>query len=46
MTTSEHLRAVAYVDGGCVPNPGRGAWAAVVILCLTARREAQRVRAA
>ena len=31
MTTSEHLRAVAYVDGGCMPNPGHGAWAGVVI---------------
>jgi hypothetical protein len=31
MTTSEDLRAVAYVDGGCMPNPGHGAWAAVVI---------------
>jgi ribonuclease HI len=25
------LRAVAYVDGGCSPNPGRAGWAAVVI---------------
>jgi ribonuclease HI len=24
-------RAVAYVDGGCFPNPGRAGWAAVVI---------------
>ena len=22
---------MAYVDGGCVPNPGRGGWAAVLI---------------
>jgi ribonuclease HI len=25
------LSAVAYVDGGCFPNPGRAGWAAVVI---------------
>jgi ribonuclease HI len=31
MTTSELLRAVAYVDGGCVPNPGCGGWGAVVV---------------
>jgi len=28
--TFDH-RAVAYVDGGCFPNPGRGAWAVVLI---------------
>jgi ribonuclease HI len=26
----EH-KAVAYVDGGCFPNPGRGGWAAVLM---------------
>ena len=31
MTTPELLRAVAYVDGACFPNPGRAGWAAVVI---------------
>jgi ribonuclease HI len=33
MTSAEllPLRAVAYVDGGCFPNPGRAGWAAVVI---------------
>jgi ribonuclease HI len=31
MTTSDLLRAVAYVDGGCIPNPGRGGWAAVLV---------------
>jgi ribonuclease HI len=24
-------QAVAYVDGGCFPNPGRGGWGAVVV---------------
>jgi ribonuclease HI len=31
MSTTETPRAVAYVDGGCSPNPGFAAWAAVVI---------------
>jgi ribonuclease HI len=31
MSASELLQAVAYVDGGCFPNPGRGGWAAVMI---------------
>lgn len=31
MNGSEPLRAVAYVDGACFPNPGFGAWAAVLI---------------
>jgi ribonuclease HI len=31
MTTSELLPAVAYVDGTCVPNPGRGGLGAVVV---------------
>jgi ribonuclease HI len=31
MSASKHILAVAYVDGGCFPNPGRARWAAVVI---------------
>jgi ribonuclease HI len=31
MSASEILRAVAYVDGGCFPNPGRAGWAAVLM---------------
>lgn len=27
----KYTRAVAYVDGGCFPNPGRAGWAALVI---------------
>jgi len=29
MTTS---RVIIYTDGGCDPNPGRGAWAALIII--------------
>jgi ribonuclease HI len=31
MRGEEDVRAVAYVDGGCFPNPGRAGWAALVI---------------
>ena len=31
MSAAELPRAVAYVDGGCFPNPGRAGWAAVLI---------------
>lgn len=31
VSRTETLRAVAYVDGGCHPNPGFGAWAAVLV---------------
>lgn len=27
----QRLLAVAYVDGGCFPNPGRAGWAAVLV---------------
>jgi ribonuclease HI len=39
VTAEEILRAVAYVDGGCFPNPGRAGWAAVVLDSSGARRE-------
>jgi ribonuclease HI len=28
---AQPLRAVAYVDGGCAPNPGRGGWSEVLV---------------
>src|SRR5215210_8157286 len=31
MNAAEALRAFAYVDGGCFPDPGRGGGAAVLI---------------
>jgi ribonuclease HI len=31
VNSRELPRAVAYVDGGCIPNPGCAGWAAVVI---------------
>jgi ribonuclease HI len=31
MNATELFRAVAYVDGTCAPNPGRGGWGAVVV---------------
>jgi ribonuclease HI len=31
VTTAEFLRAVAHVDGGCFPNPGRGGWGVVLV---------------
>ena len=31
MSAGEPRRAVAHVDGGCFPNPGRGGWGVVLV---------------